>query len=223
MPLLSALSAALTTKAAAGLATAALVGGGVAIAVDRPDLPVEGETADAQVSELPGVVVEPELPTLPEPAEDRHVPDPDDLTPDLDGLVPDPDEASADAGERGVSDEVHGALTGNGEDNGEEPPSPGDDGFGETVAENARDNGREFGQNVAAAASDGASEVADERRAEPAQGSGDQAEERDGNADEAPVKPLPIEPEPSEQAAEQVDAGAANADDHREDQDRPGR
>ena len=182
MALLETLSAALTTKAAAGMAAATLAGGGLAVAAQNADLPEETEPGQEQLSDLH------------DDSDDQtgiaQIEFDETLDTEENGEVPE------DAESEGRSDDVHGALTEEGE------LRPGDEGFGEAVADNAQENGREFGESVADAASDGAREQAGEQRAEQSETAGEQR------------------PEQSEDAGEQAEtSGDAEVDDNADQRD----
>jgi hypothetical protein len=131
MDLFTALSTALTGKAAATLAGLTLAGGGLAVAIDA------AQPAD----EATPVIAERES------DDDESVERPEDL----ELVVEENDTAENGTHDQGRAADVHEALT-----DGE--AEPGDDDFGQIVSENAREDGRDFGQNVAEAARDGAGE-----------------------------------------------------------------
>lgn len=77
-------------------------------------------------------------------------------TDDEDGVEEDLEEIDEDEDKRSdVAKEVHRALTADPDDPDDEGLKPGDEGFGQSVAENARSGGADFGQRVAGAARGG--------------------------------------------------------------------
>jgi hypothetical protein len=128
MAVLTALSTALTGKAAATLAGLTLAGGGLAVAVDATQ---SAEEASPAVEELG--------------SQD------DAQASDVELLVEENDTPEDGTENEGRAEDVHDALT-----DGE--AEPGDEDFGQIVSDNAREGGRDFGQNVAETARDGAGE-----------------------------------------------------------------
>ena len=191
MPLFTALtSAGIAVKAAAVFAGAAAIGGGLTVAAGvtettLPDVEVEEKLADA-AERGTDAALEAE-----EAGERRAVPDLADV-----GLVDPADLGKTGQYEAGQarSGDVHEALT------DDEALTPGDEGFGQAVAERASKYGKDFGAAVAEAARAGAGAGAGEGEGEGAPETPVSpvvpAEQGRDTADEARVVPaVPAAPE----------------------------
>jgi hypothetical protein len=194
MALLSTLTATAAGKAATAIAGLALTGGGIGVAVnvaaDDADhglqTALEAQDAEAEDAEAEDLDADLVLETVDTPEDGVDTPENGVETPEEGPERPDESRA----------DDVHDALV-DGAD-----VRPGDEEFGSTVAENAREHGRDFGQSVADAArgdngpsegeegddtSGDVSNEGDERsaegqsRAEDARGSGEQPEDARGS------------------------------------------
>lgn len=195
MSVLETLFAAATSRAGAAVAGLTVAVGSAGAAGQLPDLPSAFDNAFGGE-------------TVAEQGED-----------DGDQTTTEDEQGSQDVGgdsqadDQGVAHDVHDVL------NGDEDVWPGDEGFGQAVADHARDEetgGAEFGQAVADAASNGRSSAGAENGEQDGDGEqaagtmADEADDRsDDGADNAEVADE-YRPDPPEDAGQPDDAGESD-------------
>lgn len=192
MSVLETLFAAATSRAGAAVAGLTVAVGSAGAAGQLPDLPSAFDNAFGGE-------------TVAEQGED-----------DGDQTTTEDEQGSQDVGgdsqadDQGVAHDVHDVL------NGDEDVWPGDEGFGQAVADNAREGGSEFGQSVSEAASNGRSSAGAENGEQDGDGEqaagtmADEADDRsDDGADNAEVADE-YRPDPPEDAGQPDDAGESD-------------